>query len=64
MEFLDRKYGPLRGRAWGLIVNMVSNALALYGLARVLSEGEGYGVLLTGAVLTMVTILVVACPSE
>jgi len=33
MEWLDRPLGPLRVRAWGLLLNMLANAVALFGLA-------------------------------
>lgn len=64
MEILDRKLGPLRYRAWGLVLNMVFNATALYGLSRVLGHGDGHAILTLGAVGTLACIAIVAIPSR
>ena len=36
---LDRRYGIWSGRVWGLVVNLLANALALYGLVGFLRDG-------------------------
>ena len=61
---LDRRYGIWSGRVWGLIVNLVANALALYGLVGFLRDGTHLLPLILGAVGTLVCILVLATPSR
>ena len=61
---LERKLGPLRIRAWGLVVNLLANATALYGLARWLDDGSGMPILITGTSLTLVCIAVLAAPAR
>ena len=43
----------MRLRAWFLVLNFVFNALALYGLSRVLVTGAGLAILLVGVVGTV-----------
>jgi len=64
VDWLDRPLGPLRVRAWGLIVNFLANAVALYGLAGYLRSGEGAIVMVVGISLTLVCILTLAAPSR
>jgi hypothetical protein len=64
MIVLDRRYGIWSGRVWGLIVNLSSNALALYGLAGFLRDGSNLVPLVLGVILTMACILVLAIPSR
>ena len=40
---LDRRYGIWSGRVWGLIVNLLANALALYGLVGFLAGRDPRG---------------------
>lgn len=61
---IDRRLGPLRLRAWFLVANFVCNALALYGLSRVLVTGGGVGVLAVGVVGTIVCLAVLSQPSR
>ena len=60
---IDRRVGPLRLRAWFLVANFVCNALALYGLSRVLVTGAGMGVLAVGVVGTIGCLAVLSQPS-
>ncbi|MEQ8689642.1 MAG: hypothetical protein RIC89_02240 [Pseudomonadales bacterium] len=64
MEWLDRPLGPMRVRAWGLIANMLANALALYGLSQVLGNGSGHVLLAAGAALSLSLIALIAVPSQ
>jgi len=64
MDWLDKSYGPLRGRAWGMVLNMFFNAITLYGLARVLNGDGGMPFLIVGGILSLATILTVAIPSK
>ena len=61
---VDRKLGPMRLRAWGLVVNLAANAVALYGLSRVLAGEGGWGPLIAGGVLTVGCIAFCAAPSK
>ncbi|MEQ9270121.1 MAG: hypothetical protein RLN59_02220 [Haliea sp.] len=64
MEWLDRPLGPMRVRAWGLLANMLTNALALYGLSQVLSNGSGHVLLAAGVGLSVMLIALLAVPSR
>lgn len=61
---IDRRLGPLRLRAWFLVANFVCNALALYGLSRVLVTGGGTVILAVGVVGTIVCLAVLSQPSR
>ncbi len=61
---LDRRYGLFPGRVWGLIVNLIGNALALYGLVGILRDGSRLAHLLAGLAITIVCIVVLARPSD
>lgn len=61
---LERKYGPLRLRAYGLAVNFAANAVALYGLSQVLSSAGGWPWLVSGAVLTLACIITLSAPAR
>jgi hypothetical protein len=60
---LDRRYGPFPGRVWGLIVNLLANALALYGLAGYLRDGAHLPYLIIGLGVTAACVLWLAKPS-
>ena len=61
---LDRQYGPWSGRVWGLIVNFVGNAVALYGFAGYLRDGSRLPVLIAGVLLSTACILLLSKPSR
>ena len=61
---LDRRYGIWSGRVWGLIVNLVANALALYGLVGFLRDGTHLLPLILGILLTLACIFLLAMPSR
>lgn len=61
---IDRKIGPLRLRAWLLVVNFVFNGLGLYGLSRVMVTGSGWPLLVLGAAGTLICIALLSQPSE
>ena len=60
---LDQRYGPVTGRVWGLVVNIFSNALALYGAVRFISDGTHLSLLVLGGVATLGCVLLLARPS-
>lgn len=59
---LEKQIGPLRLRAWGLIANFIANAIALFGLAKVLGGTGGWPYLIAGGVATIIIILTLATP--
>ena len=61
---LDRRYGIWPLRVWGLIVNLMANALALYGLVGFVRDGTHLVPLVLGAIVTLVCVLVLATPSR
>ncbi|MEM7662110.1 MAG: hypothetical protein AAF292_07660 [Pseudomonadota bacterium] len=61
---LEQKLGPLRIRAWGLLLNFIANAAALYGLSQVLSDNGGHALMIGGIVLTVAIVAVLAIPSS
>ena len=61
---LDRRYGIWSLRVWGLIVNLMANALALYGLVGFLRDGTHLLPLVLGAMVSITCILVLATPSR
>ena len=48
---------------WGLIVNFVGNALALYAAAGVVRDGSRWPLLVIGLVITVGCLLVLAVPA-
>ena len=60
---LEKRTGPWSLRVWGLIANFIGNALALYGAAGVLRDGSRWPLLVTGLVITLGCVLVLAVPS-
>ena len=60
---IDMKAGPWPFRVWGLIINLVGNALALYGISRFLRDGFGLLIMIAGLIITAACILILAMPS-
>ena len=61
---LERRYGPWSLRVWGLIVNLLANALALYGLVGFMRDGTHLVPLVLGTSVTLACVLVLATPSR
>jgi hypothetical protein len=61
---LDGRIGPLQARVWGLILNFIGNALAVYGAIGFIQDGSRLPILIIGVGLTLVCLLVLAKPSE
>jgi hypothetical protein len=49
-------------RVVGLIVNFVANAVLLYGAAGYLGDGSRFPLLVTGGIVTLACILLLAVP--
>ena len=61
---IDRRLGPMRLRAWFLVANFLFNALALYGLTRLMVAGEGVGLLVAGILGTLACLAVLSQPNR
>lgn len=61
---LDKKSVLRNLRVWGLLFNLVGNALAIYGAIGVIYDGSRLPFLLFGGGLTLVCILLLARPSD
>ena len=61
---IDRRVGPMRLRAWFLVGNFGFNALALYGLSRLMVEGSGVGTLIVGVLGTVACLAVLSQPNR
>ena len=61
---LDKKRGPWTLRVWGLILNLLANALAIYGAIGVVHDGTRWPWLVIGGGLTLCCVLVLARPSR
>jgi hypothetical protein len=61
---LETMVGPLRIRAWGLVLNLVANAAALYGLSLVMGGQGGWSLMIGGAAVTALCIGVCAIPAK
>lgn len=60
---MDRKLGPWRLRLWGLIANLVGNALALFGIVRVVRGGSP-ALLIAGGLITVACVAALSIPSR
>ena len=59
---LEQKLGPMRLRAWGLVVNLLANVVLLYGLSQAFAGRGGWIWLTAGALVTVLCILTLAQP--
>jgi hypothetical protein len=53
---IDRRWAGMRVRAWLLIVNFAFNAVALFGLSRLMATDTGWPLLIVGVTGTIVCI--------
>ncbi len=60
---LEKRIGPWSLRVWGLIANFIGNALALYGVAGVIRDGNRWPLLVIGLLITVGCLLVLAVPT-
>jgi len=60
---MDRKLGPWRLRVWGLALNLLGNAIALFGIVRVVRGGSPW-LLVLGAAVTIVCVAALALPAR
>ena len=61
---LEDKAGPWTLRVWFLILNFLANAVALYGLARLLDDGTGVLFLVIGGAVTLICIGILSAPAS
>ena len=60
---IDRRFGPWPGRVWGLILNFIGNALAIFGAIGFIRDGSRLLFLIIGIVVTLGCLLLLAIPS-
>ncbi len=60
---LAKPLGPWSLRAWGLTLNFIGNAVALYGAAGVLRDGSRWPLLVIGLLVTLGCLLILAVPT-
>lgn len=61
---LEKKLGPMRLRAWGLLANFLANVIALYGLSAVLGDRGGVYWLASGVIGTLVCLAILSRPAR
>jgi len=61
---LDRRLGLWPLRVWGLILNFVGNALAIYGAIGFIRDGSRLPLLVIGGGITVACLLLLAKPSD
>ncbi|MFC1493211.1 hypothetical protein ACFL6O_04565 [candidate division KSB1 bacterium] len=61
---IDRKYGIWTVRVWGLILNLIANAAALYGIVSIMKYGHGWVFFITGLIITLGCIFTLAIPDR
>ena len=61
---LDKRLGFWSLRVWGLVLNLVGNALAIYGAVGLLKSSTHLAYLIIGCALTLLCILTLARPSR
>ncbi|MBN1223714.1 MAG: hypothetical protein JXB23_10715 [Candidatus Aminicenantes bacterium] len=61
---IDRRLGFWTLRVWGLVLNFIGNALAIYGAIGFIRDGSRLPVLLGGAALTVFCLLLLARPGK
>ena len=63
-RLLERRIGPWSGRVWGLILNLVANALILWGVSSVMRSGSGWAWIVIGGVATVLCVAALALPAR
>jgi hypothetical protein len=61
---IDKKLGPWPIRVWGLVLNFIGNAIAIYGAIGLIRDGSRLMLLIIGIVITLTCILMLAKPAE
>ena len=60
---MDRRLGPWRLRVWGLVLNLIGNAIALFGIVQVV-EGGSPLLLVIGGGITMACVVALGLPAR
>ncbi|MDE2752346.1 MAG: hypothetical protein OXI83_07205 [Gemmatimonadota bacterium] len=63
-RLLKRRIGPWSGRVWGLVLNLVANAVTLWGVSLLLRTGSGWHWIVIGGVATAVCMAALALPDR
>lgn len=59
---IDRKWGGVRLRAWGLLANFIANTGFLIGLSRIVRGEDGTFLVAVGAISTLIILAIIAVP--
>jgi len=60
----DLRIGPWSGRVWGLILNFMANAAAVYGAIGFVRDGSRLPLLVIGGAVTIACLLWLAQPAK
>ena len=63
-RLLKRRIGPFSGRVWGLVLNLVANAVTLWGVSLLLRTGSGWVWIVIGGTATVLCMTVLALPDR
>ena len=63
-RLLKRRIGPWSGRVWGLVLNLVANAVTLWGVSLLLRTGSGWLWIVIGGLGTAVCMAALALPDR
>lgn len=63
-RLLQRRIGPFSGRVWGLVLNLVANAVTLWGVSLLLRTGSGWVWIVIGGAATVLCMTVLALPDR
>ena len=61
---LSQRFGICSLRVWGLVLNFIGNALAIYGAVGFIGSGSRLIVLIIGCCVTLACILILALPNK
>lgn len=61
---LKRRIGPWSGRVWGLVLNLVANAVTLWGVSLLLRTGSGWLWIVIGGTATVACMAALALPDR
>ncbi len=63
-RLLKRRIGPWSGRVWGLVLNLIANAVTLWGVSLLLRTGGGWLWIAIGGTATVVCMAALALPDR
>ena len=61
---LEKRIGPWPIRVWGLVINFIGNAVAIYGAIGFMRDGSRLPLLVIGIAITLTCIFLLAKPAD